>query len=238
MTDLIVVQRSPTIVVANGPAVPVPHAASHRSGGSDSLAADFSPFLHASQHAPGGTDELAKIRAAIRYQRQMDAWGYYAETSKREAINGNSLMVSGTVYYMSIFLFAGEIISAWKILNAVAGSAFSGVGMKFGLYNAAIQRLTQTGDVSATAGLGGAASGAQTPYTVLTDAAYYAAVLAIAGTPPNSSRGAGAVGGSTTGVFASGTIGITGHQTGQTDLPATGSLTFSSSSLPFWIGVA
>lgn len=58
MTDLIVVQRSPTIVVADGPAVPVPHAASHRSGGSDSLAADFAALAHASQHAPGGTDEL------------------------------------------------------------------------------------------------------------------------------------------------------------------------------------
>lgn len=70
MTDLVVVQRSPTILVANGPAVPVPHATSHGPAGTDPLSALYASLAHASQHAPGGTDEL---RPLLPYSSQIDA---------------------------------------------------------------------------------------------------------------------------------------------------------------------
>lgn len=170
--------------------------------------------------------------------------GYYAETNERGSCGGTVIAVTGTVYYMAISLLAGDIVSGYRVMNTVAGSAYSGVGMKFGLYTPAgaagtLIVASATGDVSSTAGLQGAAVGAlATPYTVTVDGTYYVAKLEVATTPATTVRSAAALGGGVTANFSGGTAYSFGHQTAQTDLPASATLTSSSSSFSYWVGIA
>lgn len=183
----------------------------------------------------GSTGWTAATVTGARQQAFMNAQGYFAETYPRGATSSASVMISGTVYYEGIGLVAGDVVTnILATANAVVVTP-SGVGMKFGIYTKANVLVANTADVSASFLTVGAKSSAlTTPYTVPTTDGYYLAVIVIAATGPGLWRSTAGLNG--TGPFGAATLSVSAAQTGQIDLPATGTPTGGTFGL--WLGVS
>lgn len=187
-----------------------------------------------------GTTPYTDTRSAQRYQALVSAQGYYAETLPRNAAASTALLVTGEIYYVSIGLLAGDVVTNILTLCNTLGSGFSGINMKAGLYakgNGA--QLAVTGDISAAHGSTGPKTNALTaPYTVLTTDAYWLAILAIATTPPTLTRGTPASP-VYNGAFTGAAMGSLGVQLAQTDLPSPNATVAYATGAAFglWMGV-
>jgi len=144
------------------------------------------------------------------------------------------------VYLQAIGLAGGDVVTnILMALGGTAGSGFSGIGAKVGIYNkAGTSLLASSGDVSGQL----AASGTRTmplalvagqPFVVPSTDTYLLAFLGIATTMPTFAKGmVGA-----TNANSANSITYTGAQASQTDLPA--SLTISAAgTLAYWMAVS
>jgi hypothetical protein len=153
----------------------------------------------------------------------------------RENIAGTTVLVDGNAYFMLVGLRAGDVVTNVSVAVVTAGSSVT--LSKVGLYSTAGTRLALSADQGTnwqTAGLYTCAMA--TPYTVLTDGEYYAALVSKASvTLP-------ALGRANSGVVAGASISssplLFGLQTGQTDLPASATIVGTSAATAFWVGVS
>lgn len=180
----------------------------------------------------------APSKSAQRYEALLAAEGYYSENFSRSSAAFANLMIAGSIYFQSIGLLAGDIVTN---INTVVQTAGATLGMvKFGLYTKAGVQLGVTADVKADfTAVGPKIEPLTAAYTVLTTDAYYAAMFCLSGTPlPQLMRGAPQNNGF--GVFAGAGISPSGIQTGQTDLttPATIATAAPAAAIAWWVGVS
>lgn len=177
-------------------------------------------------------------KSAVRYEALMAAQGYYAETTPRGSASNATIMVSGTIYFNSVGLLAGDVVTNILTLCSLAGSGFSGIGMKAGLYSKAGVQLALTGDISvAHSSVAAKTNVLTTPYTVLTTDLYYVALIGIATTMPTLIRTPAGV--ATEAVFTGGFSPAYGYQTGQTDLTAPATIASTATTgIAFWSGIS
>lgn len=127
------------------------------------------------------------IRAAI----VSAANGYFAETFDRKVIAGAAAAVDGTVYFTSIGLLAGELVSAIAANIGAAGSGFTLA--KMGLYDRLGNRLAVSADQgSAWTAAGLAEAQMIAPYRAPAPDVYYVALVAKASGMPTVVSVAGA----------------------------------------------
>lgn len=182
-------------------------------------------------------DVTPSLAFSRRYQAQMAAEGYYAETLPRAAAIGTpAILISGTVYYVNIGLLAGDVVTNLHTLVSVLGSGFSGIGMKLGLYDKTGALLRATGDISAAhASTGPKVNALSSPYTILSTDSYFLAMLCIATTPPTLAKGA--LSSVFSGAFTGG-VGMAASATGLTDFLSNVTYVYSGSNHAWWIGVS
>ena len=168
-----------------------------------------------------------------RHEVLLAAEGLIAEVFPRLDIVASSLGIDGTVYYMAVALLAGEVVTNISVIVNTAGVTMT--LSKVGLYDSAFTRLALSADqTTAWESTGVKTIALTSPYTVLTTGLYYVAIVAKGATIPAFSR---------TGTVALAAVAIGSgarpfaHQTGQTDLPATGTPAVTAP-LPFWAGIS
>ncbi|MES2211322.1 MAG: hypothetical protein V4515_14260 [Chloroflexota bacterium] len=168
--------------------------------------------------------------------------GILSETFDRVCFSSATVLVgtgvTGTVYYTTIPLLAGMLVTNLAI--GVGAAAVLPVVSKVGLYDAAGNRLALSADQGvswATAGL--KTIGMIAPYRVLTTGLYYAAILSIATTTPATiMRGSTGNFGATSWMTGIGAGQIPfGTQTGQADLPNPGVIAAALTSLAHYFAV-
>jgi hypothetical protein len=172
-----------------------------------------------------GTNVEAALQetGAIRSYEQAlrTAQGILAETHPRLSPVGSAVLAPGTVYFMQVYLWAGQTVSACHVTVAVAGSAETFA--KCGLYSTAGTLLASTADLGngwETVGI--KSNNFATPYVVPTSGIYYVAALVLAGSGPSFIRTWTPIAAGT----ASVALGLAGRplyfgvQTAQTDLPS------------------
>lgn len=166
------------------------------------------------------------------------ALGCYAETQPRTVLTGGStLTVSGTIYGVAVGLLAGDVVSNLSVMVGTLASGFSGAGLRLGLYSKTGVQLAASVDSQASFGATGVKTIAMaTPYLVVTDDAYYCAIITIATTPPVLFRGF-ASGNANTAAVGSG-IPPAVVQTAQTDLTSPATFTATTNSISVWFGVS
>lgn len=190
-------------------------------------------------------DSLSSIRAAMTdvfnsvnpYVAQRNLQGIIAETTPRYAVIAGGLMVSGTVYYVQVYLFRGQVLATTHI---VVGTAGSGVTFgKVGLYDSTGVLLASTADqTNGWTAVGTHSQAFAVAYTVPVTGIYYAALLTLASpTAPSpgisSTPQAGNIGNG--GAAPSGGL-VCASQTGQTDLPAPATIAAGTAPGVFWVG--
>lgn len=177
--------------------------------------------------------------ATERARRKLNALGLITETIvDRIGIAGNS-MVDGTVYYMAVYLFAGETLTTAHLFVTTAGTTVT-LG-KVGLYAADGTRLALSANQTAAweaTGLKSIAFG--TPYVVPTSGIYYLAVVTKASVLTPQIMASSNSAASTLLICANpipGGVAPWGSQTGQTDLPSPGVIAAGTAPVIRWIGV-
>jgi hypothetical protein len=174
----------------------------------------------------------ARLTGTPRIQLCITAQGIISETFSRNANGAGSILIDGYAYFVAIGLKAGDVVTNISVVVNTVGATVT--LSKVGLYSTAGTRLAVSADQGAaweSTGMKTIAMG--TPYTVLTDGAYYVAVVCKATTLPYLIRGAT----QTYSYLKVGTgIYPYGIQTGQTDLPA--SATIGGGGLGIWAGIS
>lgn len=175
--------------------------------------------------------------ASARAQIMARSLGYFSETYQRGSTPTSGLMSDGTVYFCGIPLLAGDVVSTMISTCTVAASGATIA--KMGLYTLGGTLLASCADQSVAFGSSGNKSAAMTtPYLVTTDGMYYAAIFAkVSTTMPTIARSGisnNAIANAVTGATA-----ICGVLTGQTDLPASATISVAANTgLHFWLAVA
>lgn len=159
--------------------------------------------------------------------------GLIAQNYDRQAAGNTSIMIGGTIYFGLLPLFKDEVVTNVHI--SVTANGVTSTLAKCGLYDKAGNRLAISADQGTawdTAGIKTVPM--STPYTILADDVYFAAVIAQAATLPTLARNAN--NGNIPGTIGSGARPF-GTQAGQTDLinPAT---IGAASSIGYWFGVS
>ncbi len=178
---------------------------------------------------------LRSSTARLRDQKIREATGYYAETFPALAFQSTGALSTGAVYFTPLYLFAGEVVS-----NLIVNVAAAGVGVtlyKVGLYDTAGNRLAVSAESSASVGTAGDKALAMlSAYPVTADGAYVTAVLGVTGTSnPTVARASGI----TRSLLAGSTFTSAGIQTGQTDLQASHTISWTSgSAVGVWVAVS
>lgn len=160
------------------------------------------------------------------------AEGLITQNFDRSASANSTALVSGTIIFGLVGLFAGDVVT-----NVVIGVDGAGSGLtlsKCALYSKTGTRLA----VSADQGTAWQSTGIMvtpmgTPFPVVTTDVYYAAVLAI-GTPPSLSRSANSVSSGTqigTGLRSVAALGA------QSDMPASATVV-NGGGLGPWFGIS
>lgn len=126
-----------------------------------------------------------------RYEICLRDRGLIAETSDPRTLAGATISVSGTVYFTSIGLRLGDVVT-----NLSIGITTAGAGMtrsRLGLYTAAGVLLAQTADLGAQWQTNGIQTAPLTaPFTVTSSGLYYIAAIAVASvTQPVFQKGEG-----------------------------------------------
>lgn len=153
-------------------------------------------------------------------------------------MGGNTIVVSGTVYFSLLPLKEGDVIT-----NIVSGLAVVGVKgasglVKLGIYNSTGTRVAVTADATSSfeSGTGIKVVALTTPYTVPASGGYYGAFIStFTTTQPVMFRSlATGIAGSNNAIGSG--IRSLALQAGQTDLPA--SATFAEGTYSMWLGVS
>ena len=172
-----------------------------------------------------------------RASLMLSGQGLISQNFERTASAAGLIMVDGTAYFMAVPLLAGDVVSSVSIAATTVGAGMT--LSKVGLYALDGTRLAVSADLGAGwEGTDGTKTGALTaPYTVPTSGLYYAAIIGKTGTTmPTLLRGL-----SNTIIDAMTAIGSgacpAGSQTGQTDLPASATIT-PAVGIGFWVGVS
>lgn len=174
-------------------------------------------------------------KSARRYEAMLAAQAYYAENFQRSGDSSTVIMLSGRIYYMSIGLVAGDVVTNICVECLTLGSGSTGIGMKAGVYSKAGGQLAVSGDVSATVGATGAKALALTaPYSIPTTDGYFLALLWIGGTPPVLYRQGAGVGGAS---LSGGQMAYASKDS-QTDLLASDTISNNANSTAYWVGVS
>jgi hypothetical protein len=187
-------------------------------------------------------DRNNAIQTAARYQAQMEAQGYYAETFPRSSASGTGVTPTQQVCYVAIGLAAGDVVSNISLMVQAAGATVTLA--KVGIYSKANVLLASSADAStsfqSTSGVKTIALTLQsngTPFTVPTTDGYWLAYLAVSAvTMPALWKNSGS--NAANNPIGSGAIGMTGIQAGQADLPATSSILYTSTNHAIWMGVS
>lgn len=165
--------------------------------------------------------------------------GLVAETFPRNLATNSAVQISGTVYYMQIFLLKGQVITSSHITVGTAGVAVTFA--KAGLYDSAGAILASSTDqTSAWATVGTHSQAFSSPYTVPTTGFYYVATMAIAGTTmpvirANANAAAARIG--ISGAAPSGGL-FFGSLVGQVDLPSSGAIAAGTAPCFVWVGLS
>lgn len=170
------------------------------------------------------------VRNAVSVRNQ----GFYAETIQRAAAASASAGTTQVLYGMAIGLLAGDVVANMSVSQQTAGGTLTLV--KLGLTSKAGVLLASSADVKANFGSTGVVTTAMsTPYTVLSDDIYYAAILGVGTTPPALLRGHAGING-----FGAVGVGFPSAVTmaSQSDLPATATWVASSSGIAYWVGIS
>lgn len=174
----------------------------------------------------------AASKSARRAEAVLAAQAYYAENFPARTYQGGTIGITGTIYFMSLGLLAGDVVTNILVNVATLGSGFSGIGARVGIYSSAAAQLATSGDVSATLGATGVKPlPLSAAYTITADGFYYAALISIATTVPTLQRAGNGVKTTFNGLLNFGT------QTGQTDLTAPATLA-ETSNLGYWVGIS
>lgn len=160
------------------------------------------------------------------------AEGLKGQNFSRQSVAQQSIMIDGTAYFMGVALYPSDIITKILIVVSTAGSAVT--LSKVGLYDKLGNRLA----ISADQGTAWQSTGLKevsltSPYTVLTQDAYYIAVVSKASTTLPTLPRNGVVG--QLAAAATGGIQPFGTLAGQTDLPTTAAIG-TASALAYWVG--
>jgi hypothetical protein len=164
----------------------------------------------------------------------LTALGLVAQNYPREGAQAGTILISGTVYYLSIGLTAGQTVSKlWTIVNVVGNTV---TASKLGLYSKSAALLGATADLGTAWQSTGVISGTlATPVLIATSDLYYVGIFATASvTMPtmlrDSAQGAGAA-------AISPGVRPFGNQTGQSDLPNPGTVG-GSAPAAYWVGAS
>lgn len=166
----------------------------------------------------------------------LTARGLVAETMSPLAnVGGTSVLIDGTALFVVVNLYQGQVITGAAIAVGAAGVTLT--LSKLGLYTTSGTRVAVTADQgTAWESVGTKSANFTAPYTVPTTAAYYAAIITKGGTQPGVLRTGQSMANTAAGVGSG--IQPYGVQTGQTDLPASATITTTASSLIIpWIGL-
>lgn len=165
---------------------------------------------------------------------RLAAQGLVSQNYDRQLIDGSTILVDGTVYYMSVPLRAGMVVTDISLIVSSGGNGTS--TSKVGLYTSALAKVAASDDQgSAWDTTGFYTIALADAYTVPTSGLYYVAILAkTATTMPTMYRA------SASNTFAmvalTGKAKSWGSQTGQTDLPTTA--TIGSAGIAYWVGLS
>jgi hypothetical protein len=168
-----------------------------------------------------------------RAQILTTAQGLVTQNYERTLVQGSSIMIDGTVYYLSVGLRAGDLVTNVILHVATAGATLT--LSKVGLYDKSGTRLV----VSADQGTAWETSGMKTvalssPYTVPSDDGFYVALVSKGTTLPTLSRSSGPSAGT---IQVGSGMRALAMQTGQTDFPASASFA-GTAPLSFWVGLS
>jgi hypothetical protein len=180
----------------------------------------------------GGAGVAVWTRMASRAEVLSTAQGLVSENFPRSAMASSQLTISGTAYFMSMGLLAGDVVTKLNILVTTAGASMT--LSKVGLYDSSGTLLASSADQgTAWQSTGLKQISLSSPYTVTADGGYYAAVVAIGSTMPILTRGFnfGPSDGVGSGMKPYGT------QLSQTDLPSPATIGLTSP-IAFWIGAS
>jgi hypothetical protein len=160
--------------------------------------------------------------------------GLISQNFDRMTSSNTSVLISGTVYYMLVPLYAGEIVT--NVLIGVDSAGTLQTLGKVALYSKTGTQLAVSADQgnawSAATGIYSVAMG--TPFTILTTDVYYCAVLSVAGAGPGLSRSANSL---SSAIAAPGGVRPCASQSGQADMPGSATFTAGPNFVP-WIAVS
>lgn len=166
------------------------------------------------------------------------AQGVLAESYDRRARIASSAVVLGTVYYMAVQLYRGDVVA-----NVSSGVVATGTLTlaKVALYKKDGTQLAVSANSTATYGSQGLKTHALTAaYTVPVTDLYYLAIVFVGSAAPTllGHTTAGAAAGETNGAIGSGSPPIA-IQTGQTDMPSPGTLSsLNTAAISFWLAAS
>lgn len=182
-----------------------------------------------------GAEVVSPNQGKSRTDLALATQGIISENFPRQGARGDtSIMVDGTVYYMSVGLRAGDIAAAVSVYVTVIG--ITPTLSKVGLYSKAGVLLASSAELGAvwTTGTGQKTSVFSTAYTVPADDGYYVGLVCKASTLPTLVRGNANTGASGAAV-GTGVVAF-GSETGKSDLPAPGVI--GTPSIAFLVAVS
>ena len=167
----------------------------------------------------------------------MRGMGYWAETCDRQTAVSSAALTSQLVTFSAVGLLAGDVVT-----NLTVGVGVAGVSVtmaKIAIYSKTGTLLASTANLTTTFESTGVKTAAvTTPYTVLTDDLYYAAVLAVtASTIPNLRSGHTATSTGTMAAVGSGVM-MCGAMAAQSDMPASATIATNNSATFVWVAVS
>lgn len=146
------------------------------------------------------------------------------------------LMVSQTVYFGLIGLLKGDIITNIHVAVSTTGTTTTNTFVA--LYNSAGNRLAVSNDLTTALDSTGMKTLAlSSAYTILSDGAYYIAILTVNGTPANcATLVRGTSNNSVMAAVGSG-VKVDGTQTGQSTMPSSATIS-AGTTFGYWMGVS
>lgn len=175
------------------------------------------------------------FNSAMRAYIRMNGTGLKGWNYPVDSVTTNTAIVTGTVYYALMPFIAGDIVTHFYncMTTAGAGLTLARVGINR-LSDSAL--LASSGDLSAS--FNGATGNIQctlsSPWTCPVTGDYWTSFVNVGTTGATISRCQNVS--ATFKVFGSNSTAFFGSQTGQTDLPNPGTITFTGTALGLWWG--
>lgn len=169
---------------------------------------------------------------AARWANRIQAGGYFTETCDRGMPTSIGALTSGSLQLSPFGVAKGDLISGFDVDIGTAGATLTLV--KACLLDVNGNRLGVSADVSAAMTTTGTKQiPLTTPYRVADEDTLLAGFLAVGTTPPGPVRTSGIQ----NGIAPGGRISRGGTVSGQTDIQATNTITWASTTFVIWMGV-